>query len=224
MNRLQLFKFILPAVGLLVLASCDDDKAWPKDELLTGKGTVDLQTFTLTVNADNVAETGLPAPSLDDFTVNFTPVGHKADTLVLNYASLEPTMVIPSGGYTITAQNIDATPLAWDAPRYACTRDVTIAKNATTAIAPMDCTLANMMVKLSFENVDGWSFMLWIQDGTVAQFTSSETRSPFFTVPSGATTMLLNATLPSGDTMLKALSGIANGTVYSLNISPEIFN
>lgn len=223
MNRHQLFKLILPAVGLLALASCDDDKAWPKDELLTGKGTVDLSAFTLTVNADNVAATGLPAPSVDDFSVIFTPVGHKADTLTLSYATLEPSMVIPSGGYTITAQNIPAAALAWDAPRYASSRDVTIAKNETTSIAAMECTLANMMVKLSFENVDGWSFMLWIEDGTVAQFNSSETRSPFFTVPEGATTMMLNATLPSGDTMLKVLTGIANGTVYSLNISPETF-
>ncbi len=215
---------MLPALGLLALSACDDDKAWPKDELLIGKGTVDLQAFTLTVNADNVAETGLPAPSLDDFTVTFTPVGHKADTLVLDYATLEPTMVIPSGSYTITAQNIAASPLTWDAPRYASSRDITVAKNQTTTIASMECTLANMMVKLAFENVEGWSFMLWIEDGAVAQFTSAETRSPFFTVPTGATTMMLNATLPSGDTMLKVLSGIANGTVYPLTITPETFN
>ncbi|MCC8037252.1 MAG: DUF4493 domain-containing protein [Bacteroidales bacterium] len=223
MYRNQLFKLLLPCACLLALAACEDDSNWPKDELLTGKGTVDLSTFTLTVNTDNVAATGLAAPSVDDFSVIFAPVGHKADTLTMSYSTLEPSIVIPSGGYTITAQNIPAASLAWDAPRYASSREMNVTKNETTVLAPMDCTLANMMVKLAFEDVDGWSFMLWIEDGTVAQFTSSETRSPFFTVPEGATTMMLNATLPSGDTMLKVLTGIANGTVYTLNISPETF-
>lgn len=106
------------------------------------------------------------------------------------------------GTYTIKASSVgfDGSEAAWEAPYYAASQEVTIAKNKTASVK-MTCTLANVKVTVHYEKdlLDAFkSVAATVND---KPFPSTETRSCYF--PVGKLTAEVTLISKSGTTYSK---------------------
>lgn len=87
------------------------------------------------------------------------------------------------GTYTIKASSVgfDGSEAAWEAPYYAASQEVTIAKNKTASVK-MTCTLANVKVTVHYEKDLLDAFQSVAATVNDKPFPSTETRSCYFPV------------------------------------------
>lgn len=106
------------------------------------------------------------------------------------------------GTYTIKASSVgfDGSEAAWEAPYYAASQEVTIAKNKTASVK-MTCTLANVKVTVHYEKDLLDAFKSVAATVNNMSFPSTETRSCYF--PVGKLTADVTLISKSGKTYSK---------------------
>lgn len=106
------------------------------------------------------------------------------------------------GTYTIKASSVgfDGSEAAWEAPYYAASQEVTIAKNKTASVK-MTCTLANVKVTVHYEKDLLDAFQSVAATVNDKPFPSTETRSCYF--PVGKLTAEVTLISKSGTTYSK---------------------
>ena len=106
------------------------------------------------------------------------------------------------GTYTIKASSVgfDGSEAAWEAPYYAASQEVTIAKNKTASVK-MTCTLANVKVTVHYEKDLLDAFQSVAATVNDKPFPSTETRSCYF--PVGKLTAEVTLIRKSGTTYSK---------------------
>ena len=106
------------------------------------------------------------------------------------------------GTYTIKASSVgfDGSEAAWEAPYYAASQEVTIAKNKTASVK-MTCTLANVKVTVHYEKDLLDAFQSVAATVNDKPFPSTETRSCYF--PVGKLTAEVTLISKSGKTYSK---------------------
>lgn len=106
------------------------------------------------------------------------------------------------GTYTIKASSVgfDGSEAAWEAPYYAASQEVTIAKNKTASVK-MTCTLANVKVTVHYEKDLLDAFQSVAATVNSMSFPSTETRSCYF--PVGKLTAEVTLISKSGTTYSK---------------------
>lgn len=106
------------------------------------------------------------------------------------------------GTYTIKASSVgfDGSEAAWEAPYYAASQEVTIAKNKTASVK-MTCTLANVKVTVHYEKDLLDAFKSVAATVNSMSFPSTETRSCYF--PVGKLTAEVTLISKSGTTYSK---------------------
>lgn len=106
------------------------------------------------------------------------------------------------GTYTIKASSVgfDGSEAAWEAPYYAASQEVTIAKNKTASVK-MTCTLANVKVTVHYEKDLLDAFQSVAATVNDKPFPSTETRSCYF--PVGKLTAEVTLINKSGKTYSK---------------------
>lgn len=106
------------------------------------------------------------------------------------------------GTYTIKASSVgfDGSEAAWEAPYYAASQEVTIAKNKTASVK-MTCTLANVKVTVHYEKDLLDAFQSVAATVNDKPFPSTETRSCYF--PVGKLTAEMTLISKSGTTYSK---------------------
>lgn len=106
------------------------------------------------------------------------------------------------GTYTIKASSVgfDGSEAAWEAPYYAASQEVTIAKNKTASVK-MTCTLANVKVTVHYEKDLLDAFQSVAATVNRMSFPSTETKSCYF--PVGKLTAEVTLISKSGKTYSK---------------------
>ena len=106
------------------------------------------------------------------------------------------------GTYTIKASSVgfDGSEAAWEAPYYAASQEVTIAKNKTASVK-MTCTLANVKVTVHYEKDLLDAFQSVAATVNSMSFPSTETKSCYF--PVGKLTAEVTLISKSGTTYSK---------------------
>lgn len=106
------------------------------------------------------------------------------------------------GTYTIKASSVgfDGSEAAWEAPYYAASQEVTIAKNKTASVK-MTCTLANVKVTVHYEKDLLDAFQSVAATVNSMSFPSTETKSCYF--PVGKLTAEVTLISKSGKTYSK---------------------
>lgn len=106
------------------------------------------------------------------------------------------------GTYTIKASSVgfDGSEAAWEAPYYAASQEVTIAKNKTASVK-MTCTLANVKVTVHYEKDLLDAFQSVAATVNSMSFPSTETKSCYF--PVGKLTAEVSLISKSGTTYSK---------------------
>lgn len=106
------------------------------------------------------------------------------------------------GTYTIKASSVgfDGSEAAWEAPYYAASQEVTIAKNKTASVK-MTCTLANVKVTVHYEKDLLDAFQSVAATVNRMSFPSTETKSCYF--PVGKLTAEVTLISKSGTTYSK---------------------
>lgn len=106
------------------------------------------------------------------------------------------------GTYTIKASSVgfDGSEAAWEAPYYAASQEVTIAKNKTASVK-MTCTLANVKVTVHYEKDLLDAFKSVAATVNSMSFPSTETKSCYF--PVGKLTAEVTLISKSGKTYSK---------------------
>lgn len=183
------------SIFMFMLFSCQSDE----------KELSNVGYLTLSVGQDISTDTKAP---VDDYTgkqigvqiVNSKNVVVKETD---NWEDWKTTPIeLQVGTYTIKASSVgfDGSEAAWEAPYYAASQEVTIAKNKTASVK-MTCTLANVKVTVHYEKDLLDAFQNVAATVNSMSFPSTETRSCYF--PVGKLTAEVTLISKSGKTYSK---------------------
>lgn len=188
---------LLAAVILPV--ACNEK--WEPDGVDTAdKGT--LSTADLAVdlaNAENVIARSRASIDLSNFIVTVTD----KDGLAVNtwtYATMPGLPVFNVGTYTLKVESGKPAKSAWDAPYFVGEKQFTIVKDQVTNAGTITCTLQNLKVTVRFTDdlvaasAGDLECEIRVNEDGVLKFNPSETRSGYFEIVPGNTTMVATFT------------------------------
>lgn len=161
--------------------------------------------LTLSVGQDISTDTKAPVDGYTGKQIGVQIVNSK-NVVVKETDNWEDWKTIPIelqvGTYTIKASSVgfDGSEAAWEAPYYAASQEVTIAKNKTASVK-MTCTLANVKVTVHYEKDLLDAFQSVAATVNDKPFPSTETRSCYF--PVGKLTAEVTLISKSGKTYSK---------------------
>ena len=183
------------SIFMFMLFSCQSDE----------KELSNVGYLTLSVGQDISTDTKAPVYGYTGKQIGVQIVNSK-NVVVKETDNWEDWKTTPIelqvGTYTIKASSVgfDGSEAAWEAPYYAASQEVTIAKNKTASVK-MTCTLANVKVTVHYEKdlLDAFkSVAATVND---KPFPSTETRSCYF--PVGKLTAEVTLISKSGKTYSK---------------------
>lgn len=192
MNKIILSIF---SVFMLLFFSCQSD-----EQELSNVGYL-----TLSVGQDISTDTKAPVDGYTGKQIGVQIVNSK-NVVVKETDNWEDWKTTPIelqvGTYTIKASSVgfDGSEAAWEAPYYAASQEVTIAKNKTASVK-MTCTLANVKVTVHYEKDLLDAFQSVAATVNDKPFPSTETRSCYF--PVGKLTAEVTLISKSGTTYSK---------------------
>lgn len=183
------------SVFMLLFFSCQSD-----EQELSNVGYL-----TLSVGQDISTDTKAPVDGYTGKQIGVQIVNSK-NVVVKETDNWEDWKTTPIelqvGTYTIKASSVgfDGSEAAWEAPYYAASQEVTIAKNKTASVK-MTCTLANVKVTVHYEKDLLDAFQSVAATVNDKPFPSTETRSCYF--PVGKLTAEVTLISKSGTTYSK---------------------
>lgn len=165
----------------------------------------DVGYLTLSVGQDISTDTKVPVDGYTGKQIGVQIVNSK-NVVVKETDNWEDWKTTPIelqvGTYTIKASSVgfDGSEAAWEAPYYAASQEVTIAKNKTASVK-MTCMLANVKVTVHYEKDLLDAFQSVAATVNSMSFPSTETRSCYF--PVGKLTAEVTLISKSGKTYSK---------------------
>lgn len=161
--------------------------------------------LTLSVGQDISTDTKAPVDGYTGKQIGVQIVNSKNEVVkeTDNWEDWKTTPIeLQVGTYTIKASSVgfDGSEAAWEAPYYAASQEVTIAKNKTASVK-MTCTLANVKVTVHYEKDLLDAFQSVAATVNDKPFPSTETRSCYF--PVGKLTAEVTLISKSGKTYSK---------------------
>lgn len=161
--------------------------------------------LTLSVGQDISTDTKAPIDGYTGKQIGVQIVNSKNEVVkeTDNWEDWKTTPIeLQVGTYTIKASSVgfDGSEAAWEAPYYAASQEVTIAKNKTASVK-MTCTLANVKVTVHYEKDLLDAFQSVAATVNDKPFPSTETRSCYF--PVGKLTAEVTLISKSGKTYSK---------------------
>ena len=161
--------------------------------------------LTLSVGQDISTDTKAPVDGYTGKQIGVQIVNSKNEVVkeTDNWEDWKTTPIeLQVGTYTIKASSVgfDGSEAAWEAPYYAASQEVTIAKNKTASVK-MTCTLANVKVTVHYEKDLLDAFQSVAATVNDKPFPSTETRSCYF--PVGKLTAEVTLINKSGKTYSK---------------------
>lgn len=183
------------SIFMFMLFSCQSDE----------KELSNVGYLTLSVGQDISTDTKAPVYGYTGKQIGVQIVNSK-NVVVKETDNWEDWKTTPIelqvGTYTIKASSVgfDGSEAAWEAPYYAASQEVTIAKNKTASVK-MTCTLANVKVTVHYEKDLLDAFQSVAATVNDKPFPSTETRSCYF--PVGKLTAEVTLISKSGKTYSK---------------------
>lgn len=171
----------------------------------TGTGTLSTEDMSIDVkNAEEIIESRAASVDLSNFIIK---VINKADDVVVaewTYADMPGLPVFNVGEYRLEVASGELVRAGWDTPYFVGSKDFTIVKDKITKAGSVVCSLKNLKVNVVFEEdlvaaSDGdlsceiMTVSSGTEDGALV-FTPAETRSGYFELIPGNTTMVAEFT------------------------------
>ena len=183
------------SIFMFMLFSCQSDE----------KELSNVGYLTLSVGQDISTDTKAPVDGYTGKQIGVQIVNSKNVVVkeTDNWENWKTTPIeLQVGTYTIKASSVgfDGSEAAWEAPYYAASQEVTIAKNKTASVK-MTCTLANVKVTVHYEKDLLDAFQSVAATVNSMSFPSTETRSCYF--PVGKLTAEVTLISKSGTTYSK---------------------
>ncbi len=227
-------KYIKISLSLAIVAMLG---ACAKDEPFTGKdyqgeGKVLKSALTLEINnADGVqrfyARTRAVAPSVDDFTVDFTREGETSPYVSYTYKNMPEIVTLPAGAFTAVAHYGENAAQAWEEPYfYGETKFIVVADKITDDVEPIVAKLNNIRVTIKFDsslrNVMGSDAKVTVkvgESGSLDFTASDEERSGYFAYVENSNSLTATFTgLVEGFNVVetKGYDNVAPGSHYNI--------
>ena len=147
--------YILPllAAGMIATGCSKEDPFSGGSE---NEGQVLKSALAVDIKADEIERHQAPTraeSNLDDFNVVFYKDGQAAPAAKYRYGDMPDVVTLPAGTYTCTATYGENRDAAWDSPCYLGTSEQFEVSpyEITSYISPIECTLENVMVSISFD-------------------------------------------------------------------------
>lgn len=193
------FSIYLAAIALtLGAASCDESWNPPTAD----EGTVSLNSLGIELSeAENLVRSRAEVPSTDNFLVEIYNV---QGALCGNwtYSEMPEVVTLPVGnGYRVDVRSHAIAKAEWEKPYYAGSATFDIAKSKITSIGVVKCSFASLRVSVIFterlramlgDDVEVTAVLNEDQTDGRLVFTPAETRSAYFDVADGESSLALN--------------------------------
>lgn len=187
------FRHILLSLAtVFVLIACDSN--WDYDTS-PAEGVLILPEIELSQDADNAGDAEF-VPDLSDFTVTLTDSRGESVAHWL-YGEMPAEISLPAGSYMLTAESHHQEKAVWSNPYYAgSSARIDITEGEAESPATIVCSMASVKVSVIYpdyliEFIDPESVVrVEANDEGVLEFSPGETRSGYFQVVEGSTSMV----------------------------------
>ncbi|MCH5219882.1 MAG: DUF4493 domain-containing protein [Muribaculaceae bacterium] len=182
----------------LGLTSCHDNPDMPApEETRTGQ----VQLSSLGIEMNNVEQVinssaGRTTTDVNDFIVTITPETEGLASHVYRYGDMPEVLTLPVGKYDIKVESHKIEKAAWEAPYYTGSTEFSITDGEITNIGTIIAKFASLKVTVIFSDDlrkvigDDVTVTVYSNDEGELVFTPQETRSGYFEVIPGSTTMV----------------------------------
>lgn len=204
-------------------ASCSDN--WTPGVADEGEGQVNLRSMGVDISNSEVTVSRAEI-DLSPFIITITN-STGAEVARWTYASMPELFTLPVGSYTVTVMSHQVQKAAWSAPLYKGSANFQISDGQITDIGVVKCTFANMRVSILYSDElkeklgDDVTVTVVVNDEGSLVYTPTETRSGYFEVLPGSTTMVatFHGTIQGESapvTLEKTYADVQAGTHYKI--------
>ena len=149
-------QYILPLVAASMMLAAGCSKENPFDGINDNSGQVLKSALSVDIKADVVERYQVRTrteANFDDFILVFNKAGQAAPAAKYRFGDMPEVITLPEGTYTCTATYGENRDAEWDSPYYLGTSSSFDVKayEITSYIDPIECTLENIMVSISFD-------------------------------------------------------------------------
>lgn len=198
MNK-TIYKAALSLAIALGLAGCNE-KWEPGDTYKGDTGKLSTQSINLDITNSEKVITGRSTVDLSNYIVTVNNAdGQQVEQWTFSQMPGLPELAV--GDYTLTVESMTPQRAAWDAPYFVGSKKFTIVKNDITEIGTVTCTLQNLKVTVKFTAdlqaaapEGDLNCQVRVNQEGVLDFTPAESRSGYFDVIPGNTTMVATFT------------------------------
>ncbi|MCM1066751.1 MAG: DUF4493 domain-containing protein [Muribaculaceae bacterium] len=189
---------ILAAAALIGGATSCSETWSPKVE---EEGSVEFASFAIdATDADKIqtevnSTVGRASIDLSGFMVTVVDLKGEAADRNYTYGDMPEVLTLPVGSYRLDVKSHEVQKAEWERPLYAGSKEFTIENAKITNIGVVKCAFASLKVSVIFSKElqavcpDAKMTVLANDEGTLV-FTPSETRSGYFEVVPGSTTLI----------------------------------
>lgn len=198
--KLKIFSLFAAIAAMASMSSCSD--SWNGDPSgSSDKGDVSLASIGIDVNdAEHVVSRA--TVDVSGFQVIITNKTTGAEEASWRYADMPEIFTLPVGDYKVNVVSHTEQPkAAWDTPYYSGDKEFSIVANKLTEVGTVTCRLANLKVSIRYsdkllaaiDNNDA-KVDVKVNDSDNLSFLPGETRSGYYEVVEGNTTLVAEFT------------------------------
>lgn len=174
--RHTIYKGIVSATAILMLAGCDKESSFLTD---TENGQLDCKALNVGYINGQTRATGV---DINDFTVNFINTSTGKTERSFKYSEMPEIVTLPVGDYKAEALFGDNPVADWDAPYYLGNSEFSIqAGKITDDIKPVECTLSNIRISVNVDDLGlgilGDDVKIVVRAGNEGELTFDKTTS-----------------------------------------------
>lgn len=207
----RLYSIILAFAMVFALSACHDDNT-PSEGLAEGHGYVSFASLNVEVS-DNEDVIARSASDISEYTVQLLDAN--SDCIQQwTYAQMPDKQILPEGDYTIRIFNHEVQKAAWEDPYFLGSEKFTITSGETYEVNTVTCLMANIKVSVRYSEdlaallTDNCHVTVSVNDEGILDFAHNESRSGFFAVVDGSTSMVaeFNGTIAGNPVWFRHLS------------------
>ncbi len=179
---------------MATVSSCSD--SWNGDPNGDGKGDVSLASIGIDVNNAEIVVRA--AVDVSDFQVTIVNKATGAEAASWRYADMPEIFTLPVGDYKVNVASHAVQPkAAWESPFYSGDKEFSIVANKLTEVGVVTCRLANLKVSIHYSDKllaalagNEAKVDVNVNDSDILSFVPGETRSGYYEVVEGNTTLV----------------------------------
>lgn len=198
--KLKIFSLFAAIAAMASMSSCSD--SWNGDPSGSSeKGDVSLASIGIDVNdAEHVVARA--TVDVSGFQVTITDKTTGLEAASWRYADMPEVFTLPVGDYRVNVVSLAEQPkAAWEAPYYSGDKEFTIVAGKLTEVGTVTCRLANLKVSIRYSDkllaaIDNNQAKVDVKvnDSDNLSFLPGETRSGYYEVVEGNTTLVAEFT------------------------------